>query len=57
MLFDVYQKAPIPEGKKGISYRIRYRADDRTLTDEEVNLYHEKVTARLREIFRVELRQ
>jgi phenylalanyl-tRNA synthetase beta chain len=56
-LFDVYQKAPIPEGKKGVSYRIRYRADDRTLTDEEVNLYHQEVTARLKEFFGVELRQ
>ncbi len=45
----------IPEGKKGVSYRIRYRADDRTLTDEEVNQYHERVTARLREIFRVRI--
>jgi phenylalanyl-tRNA synthetase beta chain len=55
-LFDVYQKAPVPEGKKGLSYRIRYQANDRTLTDEEVNQYHEKVTERLKEIFRVELR-
>ena len=55
-LFDVYQKAPIPEGKKGLSYRIRYQANDRTLTDEEVNQYHQKVTERLKEIFRVELR-
>jgi len=31
-----------PEGKKGISYRIRYQANDRTLTDEEVNQYHER---------------
>jgi len=56
-LFDVYQKAPIPEGKKGVSYRIRYQANDRTLTDEEVNQYHERITDRLREIFRAELRQ
>jgi phenylalanyl-tRNA synthetase beta chain len=56
-LFDVYQKAPIPEGKKGVSYRIRYRATDRTLTDEEVNQYHDRVTARLRETFKVERRQ
>jgi phenylalanyl-tRNA synthetase beta chain len=55
-LFDVYQKSPIPEGKKGLSYRIRYQANDRTLTDEEVNQYHEEVTKRLKEIFRVELR-
>jgi phenylalanyl-tRNA synthetase beta chain len=56
-LFDIYRGAPIPEGKKGVSCRIRYQAHDRTLTDEEVNQYHEKVIARLREVFRVELRR
>ena len=56
-LFDIYQGPPIPEGKKGISYRIRYQANDRTLTDEEVNQYHEKVFARLKEVFQLELRQ
>ena len=56
-LFDVYRGAPIPEGKKGISYRIRYRASDRTLTDEEVNRDHQKVIFRLMEIFQAELRQ
>jgi phenylalanyl-tRNA synthetase beta chain len=56
-LFDVYRGAPIPEGKKGVSYRIRYQSNDRTLKDEEVNRYHEKVILQLREIFRVELRQ
>lgn len=56
-LFDVYREAPIPEGKKGVSYRIRYRSEDRTLTDEEVNQYHEKIISRLREIFQVELRR
>jgi phenylalanyl-tRNA synthetase beta chain len=56
-LFDVYRGAPIPEGKKGISYRIRYQASDRTLTDEEVNRYHEKVIFQLMEIFQAELRQ
>ena len=56
-LFDVYRGAPIPEGKKGVSYRIRYQAKDRTLTDEEVNRYHEKVIFQLKDIFQVELRR
>ena len=55
-LFDVYRGAPIPTGKKGISYRIRYQSNERTLTDEEVNQHHEKVIARLREVFQAELR-
>jgi phenylalanyl-tRNA synthetase beta chain len=56
-LFDIYQGPPIPEGKKGISYRIRYQANDRTLTDEEVNQYHEKILSRLKEVFELDLRQ
>jgi len=56
-LFDLYQGPPIPEGKKGITYRIRYQANDRTLTDEEVNQYHEKIFSRLKEVFQLDLRE
>jgi phenylalanyl-tRNA synthetase beta chain len=56
-LFDLYQEPPIPKGKKGISYRIRYQANDRTLTDEEVNQYHETILSRLKEVFQLDLRQ
>ena len=55
-LFDLYRGAPIPAGKKGASYRIRYQTVDRTLTDDEVNQYHEKVISRLKEIFQAQLR-
>jgi len=54
--FDLYREAPIPEGKKGLTYRIRYQSNDRTLTDEEVNRYHEKVISHVREAFQAELR-
>jgi phenylalanyl-tRNA synthetase beta chain len=56
-LFDIYQGPPIPQGRKGVTYRIRYQASDRTLTDEEVNQFHEKVISQLREIFQMELRR
>jgi phenylalanyl-tRNA synthetase beta chain len=46
-----------PSRKKGISFRIRYQANDRTLTDEEVNQYHERMFSRLKEVFQIELRQ
>lgn len=55
-LFDVYQGPPIPQGKKGVSFRIRYQAPDRTLTDEEVNQFHEKVILQLKEGLGAELR-
>ena len=52
MLFDVYQGDPVPKGKKSLAYRIRYQSRDRTLTDDEVNQYHEKVISKLKEIFK-----
>ncbi|NWG03831.1 MAG: phenylalanine--tRNA ligase subunit beta [Syntrophaceae bacterium] len=56
-LFDLYDGPPIPKGKKGMSYRIRYQANDRTLTDEEVNHFHEKIVSKLKEAFPLQLRQ
>jgi phenylalanyl-tRNA synthetase beta chain len=35
-LFDVYRGAGIDDGARSLAYRLRFCADDRTLTDEEV---------------------
>jgi phenylalanyl-tRNA synthetase beta chain len=56
-LFDEYVGAPIAPGKKSLAYSIAYRASDRTLTDEEVNLLHGELTAALQKSLPVELRQ
>jgi phenylalanyl-tRNA synthetase beta chain len=49
-IFDIFRSDQIGTGKKSIGYRLTYRADDRSLTDEEVNALHvelvKKVTAR-----------
>jgi phenylalanyl-tRNA synthetase beta chain len=49
-IFDIFKSDQIGTGKKSIGYRLTYRADDRSLTDEEVNALHvelvKKVTAR-----------
>jgi phenylalanyl-tRNA synthetase beta chain len=34
-LFDVYTGEPVAAGHKSLAYRLRFRAQDRTLTDEE----------------------
>jgi phenylalanyl-tRNA synthetase beta chain len=34
-LFDVYTGAQVGEGNKSLAYTLRFRAPDRTLTDEE----------------------
>ena len=46
-LFDVFTGEPIPEGKKSISFRVIYRAVDRTLEDETVNDIHRRLTGQL----------
>lgn len=36
-LFDVYRSESLGEGKKSLAFSLRFRAPDRTLTDEECN--------------------
>ncbi len=35
-LFDLYRGKQIPPGKKSLAYTLRFQADDRTLTEDEV---------------------
>ncbi|RAL25419.1 phenylalanine--tRNA ligase subunit beta [Lujinxingia litoralis] len=35
-LFDIYTGSPIPEGKRSLAIKVTYRADDRTLTEAEI---------------------
>lgn len=37
-VFDVYRGTGLPEGKKSFAFSLVYRAEDRTLTDDEVNV-------------------
>ena len=46
-VFDSYRGDPIPLGRKGLAFRVRYRSPERTLTDEEVNEFHREVLERL----------
>ncbi|MCE5313316.1 MAG: phenylalanine--tRNA ligase subunit beta [Nitrospiraceae bacterium] len=48
-IFDVYQGSNIPEGKKSLAFSIRYRASDRTLTEEEIEGLHSRLVAHLSE--------
>ena len=56
LLFDVYRGSPIPAGKKSLAYSIAYRAPERTLTDDEVNALHRRLTEMLRTRLGVEPR-
>ena len=55
-LFDVYKGSQIPEGKKSVAYSVTFRADDRTLTDDEISAVFDKILAGLKEQLGAELR-
>lgn len=42
-LFDVYEGAQIEEGYKSVAFKLIFRAEDRTLTDEEIQKVMKKV--------------
>ena len=55
-VFDQYLGAPIPEGKKSLAYKVSYRAEDRTLTDIEINALHQSLVEGLGKTFGAERR-
>ena len=55
-LFDVYRGVSIPAGKKSLAYALSYQADDRTLTDKEVDKLHKKIEDRLRQVLKAQIR-
>lgn len=55
-LFDVYKGAQIEEGHKSIAYSITYRSAEKTLTDEDVAVVHEKILSELSEKLNANLR-
>lgn len=42
-LFDVYRGKQIEQGHKSLAFSLSWQAPDKTLTDEEVNNYHEHI--------------
>lgn len=46
-VFDVYTGAGMEENKKSIAYSLEFGANDRTLTDEEINQILDKIIANL----------
>jgi phenylalanyl-tRNA synthetase beta chain len=55
-LVGVYEGAGVPEEKRSVTLRIEYRADERTLRDEEVDETHARLVAALEEKFGAKLR-
>jgi phenylalanyl-tRNA synthetase beta chain len=55
-LVDVYEGKNLPEGKRSVTLRIEYRAEDRTLRDEEVDEMHAFLVRVLEQKFGAQLR-
>jgi phenylalanyl-tRNA synthetase beta chain len=55
-LFDVYTGDQVGAGRKSLAYSLWYQAEDRTLTDAEVNAMHTEVVERLRASLGAEVR-
>lgn len=56
-LFDVYKGKQVQEGMKSVAYSITFRAEDRTLTDEDVSKAMHKIVDGLRTNLNAELRE
>lgn len=56
-LFDVFEGKNIGPGKKSMAYHLSYQAPDRTLTAENADAIHAKVTAILKKQFKADLRE
>lgn len=55
-LFDEYRGEHVPDRQRSLAFRLVYRAQNRTLTDDEVEPIHQKVRESLVEKFGVNLR-
>jgi phenylalanyl-tRNA synthetase beta chain len=55
-LFDLYRGESIGPGVKSLAYALTYQADDRTLTDKEIDKAHKKVRDRLKHVLKARIR-
>jgi len=55
-LFDEYRGKGVPDGERSLAFRLIYRADNRTLTDKDIDPVHNKVRAALEKTYKVSLR-
>ncbi len=55
-LFDVYEGEGVPDGKKSLAVKLTFRAEDRTLTDQDVEGAQIAIVETLRQQFDAQLR-
>ncbi len=55
-LFDVYRGKHVAEGKKSLAFTVQYRSFQKTLTDKEVDMVHQRAVADICARFSLQLR-
>ena len=55
-VFDTYKGKEMPSGFHSLAFRVTYRGEDRTLTDDEVAAMHERVRELMKQRFHADLR-
>ena len=55
-LFDIYQGDQIKDGYKSAAFELKFQAEDRTLTDQEVNERFNQIVKHLKEEYSAEIR-
>ena len=55
-VFDMYKSKEMPEGFHSLAFRVIYRGEGRTLTDEEIGRMHDRVRTLLEDRFGAQLR-
>jgi len=56
-LFDIYRSEKLGQDKKSVAYALTFRANDRTMTDEEINKIMENIVFELEKNLGAELRK
>jgi phenylalanyl-tRNA synthetase beta chain len=55
-LFDLYEGAQVPAGKKSLAYHLTFQAPDKTLTDKHVSKNRQRILNQLKNELGVMLR-
>jgi len=55
-LFDVYQGTQIAAGQKSLAFSLTWQSEERTLKDEEINEYHQKIEEKLASVYGGQIR-
>ena len=55
-MFDVFTGSPVEKGKKSVAVSLQLRAQDKTLTEEEINKVQDKTIKKLQLALGADLR-